>query len=399
MDVRFFRFVSFVFLVSAVLLSLVPRLFAQDVRSGPGVVALQDFPDAPNAQPAQALSPQAQPGAVLDDRLFDTLRADVVESGPLQSAQQPASSPAPLPAWMSGTVTDANGDPIAGATVTIQSADPTDQRSAVAGDNGAFEFDDLKPGVEYHVSVSAKDMQAWQSPPIVLTPGQYFLLTDIKLRLPGSEVSVTVYASQEQIATEQVIVAEKQRVFGIIPNFYVTYDPHPVPLTTRLKYKLALRASTDPITYFGIAFMAAIYQAGDVPDYQQGWDGYAQRVGAGIADTTTDIFFGGAILPSLLHQDPRYFYQGTGTKKSRFLHAISYPYICKGDNGKTQPNYSSLGGDLISGAISNIYYPETNRGAGLVFEGFFVTTAVRTVNSIIQEFLLRKLTPSARQKN
>jgi hypothetical protein len=395
MDVLFSRFISLVFLVGAVLLLPIPRLSAQDARHWPTIVAPQDLPDAPEAQ---QVSPQAQRVQTLDDAEAQSGGNSGVNEGPQESAQQPAAPLAPS-AWISGTVTDANGDTIAGANVTLESADPGDRRTAVATDSGAFEFDNLKPGIQYHVTISAKEMQSWASPPIVLGPGQYFLLSDIKLKLPGSEVSVTVYASQVQIATEQVIVAEKQRVLGIFPNFYVTYDPHPVPLTTKLKYKLAFKATTDPVTFVGIAFMAAVYQAGDVPDYQQGWDGYAQRVGAGIADTATDIFFGGAILPSLLHQDPRYFYQGTGTKKSRLLHAISYPYICKGDNGKTQPNYSSLGGDLISGAISNIYYPETNRGVGLVFEGFFITTAVRTVNSIIQEFVLRKLTPSARQKN
>jgi hypothetical protein len=347
---------------------------------------------------AQPVSPHALFVDAHDDEPAGRQSAASVEPGPQESAQQP-SAPGPPPGWISGTVTDANGDSIAGATITLESADPADRRTAVASDSGGFEINNLKPGIEYHVTVSATNMQTWESPSIVVGPGQYFLLTDIKLKLLGSEVSVTVYASQEQIATEQVIVAEKQRIFGFIPNFYVTYDPHPVPLTTKLKYRLAFKAATDPVTFFGIGFMAAVYQAGDVPDYQQGWDGYAQRVGAGIADSATDIFFGGAILPSLLHQDPRYFYQGTGTKKSRILHAISYPYICKGDNGKTQPNFSSLGGDLISGAISNIYYPETNRGVGLVFEGFFITTAVRTVNSVIQEFVLRKLTPSARDKN
>jgi hypothetical protein len=396
MDVLFSRFISLVFLVGAVLLLPIPRLSAQDARHWPTIVAPQDLPDAPEAQ---QVSSQAQRVQTLDDAEAQSGFNSGVKEGPQESAQQPAATLQPPPAWISGTVTDANGDTIAGANVTLESTDPGDRRTAVATDSGAFEFDNLKPGIQYHVTISAKEMQSWESPPIVLGPGQYFLLSDIKLKLPGSEVSVTVYASQVQIATEQVIVAEKQRVLGIFPNFYVTYDPHPVPLTTKLKYKLAFKATTDPVTFFGIAFMAAVYQAGDVPDYQQGWDGYAQRVGAGIADTATDIFFGGAILPSLLHQDPRYFYQGTGTKKSRLLHAISYPYICKGDNGKTQPNYSSLGGDLISGAISNIYYPETNRGVGLVFEGFFITTAVRTVNSIIQEFVLRKLTPSARQKN
>ncbi len=399
MDVLSSRFISFVLVVSIVLLIPIPRMHAQDARRGPGVVSSKDLRDAPDAH---VVSTQAQPVETPEhepDGGQSGADPGVTPGHQEGMQQQPASIPSPFPAWISGTVTDANGDSIAGATVALESTNPGDRQTAVASDNGAFEFDNLKPGIEYHVTVSARDMQRWESPPIVLVAGQYFLLTDIKMKLPGSEVSVTVYATQEQIATEQVSVAEKQRILGFIPNFYVTYDPHPVPLTTKLKYRLALKASTDPVTFFGIGFMAAIYQAGDVPDYQQGWDGYAQRVGAGIADTATDIFFGGAILPSLLHQDPRYFYQGTGTKKSRVLHAISYPYICKGDNGKTQPNYSSLGGDLISGAISNIYYPETNRGVGLVFEGFFITTAVRTVNSIIQEFVLRKLTHSAREKN
>jgi hypothetical protein len=398
MDLLFPRSTFFLFLACAVFFSLPSHVSAQDARRGTTIVAPRRLPDAPRAQ---LVSPQAQPGETLDNYPSTQESGGNPEDNerPHENTQQSASALEPAPAWISGTATDANGDTIAGATIVLDGNNPGDRRTAIASDSGTFQFDNLKPGTQYRVTVAANDMQSWQSPPIVLSPGQYFLLTDIKLKIPSSEVSVTVYASQEQIATEQVIVAEKQRVFGFIPNFYVTYDPHPVPLTTKLKYRLALKASTDPVTFFGIGFMAAVYQAGDVPDYQQGWDGYAQRVGAGIADSTTDIFFGGAILPSLLHQDPRYFYQGTGTKKSRVLHAISYPYICKGDNGKTQPNFSSLGGDLISGAISNIYYPETNRGVGLVFEGFFITTAVRTVNSVIQEFVLRKLTPSARDKN
>jgi hypothetical protein len=121
-------------------------------------------------------------------------------------------------------------------------------------------------------------------------------------------------------------------------------------------------------------------------------------MGAGHADSTTDIFIGGAILPWLLHEDPRYFYQGTGTRKSRALHAVANPFVCRGDNGKRQPNYSSIGGDLASGAISNLYYPESNRGASRVIQGFLITTGVRTVNALVQEFFLRKLTPSARAR-
>jgi hypothetical protein len=247
--------------------------------------------------------------------------------------------------------------------------------------------------------VRAPGFQDWKSPPVILKAGQYSILQDIKLELSVLVASVTVTASREEIATEQVTLQEHQRVLGIFPNFYVTYEQNPVPLTTKLKFRLALKADTDPVTFFGVAFMATIYQAGDIPNYGQGWDAYGKRVAAGYADTSTDIFIGGAILPWLLHQDPRYFYQGTGTKKSRARHAMFSPFVCKGDNGKSQPNYSSLMGDLSSGAISNLYYPESNRGAGLVFQGFAITTGVRMVNGLVQEFILRKLTPSARQKN
>jgi hypothetical protein len=105
---------------------------------------------------------------------------------------------------------------------------------------------------------------------------------------------------------------------------------------------------------------------------------------------------GGAILPSLLHQDPRYFYKGTGTTKSRIRYALMHPFVCKGDNGTWQPNYSTLGGDLASSAISNAYHPNSNRGAGLVFTNFAIATAERAAASLAQEFLLRKFTHQGR---
>jgi hypothetical protein len=105
---------------------------------------------------------------------------------------------------------------------------------------------------------------------------------------------------------------------------------------------------------------------------------------------------GEAILPSLLHQDPRYFYQGTGTKRSRVFHAISNAFLCKGDNGRWEPNYSSIGGDLAAGALSNIYYPQSNRGAGIVFENALITTGGRMANGLVQEFILRRFTSNTR---
>ncbi|MDR3735220.1 MAG: carboxypeptidase-like regulatory domain-containing protein [Acidobacteriaceae bacterium] len=307
-------------------------------------------------------------------------------------AELPA-APVPQTATLNGTVLDVNGTPVAGASVVLDGPSPADRRTAAANADGFFLLGNLSPDTPYRATISQTDFSTWTSQTITLKPGQYFTLSGIQLRIAEVQTSVTATYSVEQIATQQVELAETQRVLGVIPNFYVVYDSaNAVPLTAKLKFKLAYKSTFDPITLTGVALMAGINQAADRPDYVQGAKGYGQRIGSDAAIGFTNILIGGAILPSLLHQDPRYFYQGTGSKKSRTLHALSTPFICKGDNGHWQPNYSSIGGDLASGAISEAYYPETNRGPGLVFGNALINAGGRMVNGLIQEFVLRKLT-------
>ena len=317
------------------------------------------------------------------------------------SADNNSDPDATSPARIGGTVTDTNGDVIPGATVTLDGPNGSDHRTTTADDNASFEFHDLKPGLPYRVTISAKGFVDWKSNEIRLRGGDFQFVTGIRLPILGETTSVVVSAGTPvEIATEQIHIAEQQRVFGIIPNFYVVYDSeNAVPLTTKLKFQLAIKTSFDPVTFAGAIFLGAINQAADTPNYPQGWKGYGERSGALFADGFTDTMIGGAILPTLLHQDPRYYYRGTGSTKSRLMHALSGPFWCKGDNGNWQPNYSSVGGDLISSAISNVYYPPSNRGVGFTFQNLAIDTAEREVSTIIQEFVLRKLTPSQKRQN
>jgi hypothetical protein len=300
--------------------------------------------------------------------------------------------PVPKPGIVSGTVADVNDGIVPGAEVILQSSLTGESRSVMSSDDGSYTFEDLRPGVTYHVTICAPGFVTWTSPDIIVSPGQFQFLGEIKLKLAGEAASVTVFASSEEIAAAQVQIEERQRVFGIIPNFYVAYDHNAVPLTAKLKFKLALKASTDPVIFAAVAFTAGTEQAANTPNYVQGTKGYGQRMGALYANGFADIMVGEAILPSLLHQDPRYFYQGTGTTRSRVFHALSNAFICKGDNGRLEPNYSNIGGDLAAGAISNIYYPQSNRGVGIVFENALISGGGRMVNGIVQEFLLRRFT-------
>ena len=310
-----------------------------------------------------------------------------------------STSPNSLPATVAGTVVDPTDEAIPGATVVLQGPGSRDRYTALANDNGFFEFQDVKSGIPYRVMIHAHGFADWTSSAVMLGPGQYKILTDCKLRLQDVETTINVGYSSAEVATQQVKAAEKQRLLGIVPNFYAVYERHPEPLTAKLKFQLALRTAADPVTIIGIAMIAGLDQAGNTPDYQQRAKGYGQRFGAVAAGGFSDILIGGAVLPALLHQDPRYFYQGSGTTKSRLLHALSQPFICKGDDGAWQPNYSSMGGDLAASALENTYYPQSNRGAGLVFGHFALNTAERVVSSLAQEFVFRKLTPKAKNSN
>ena len=241
----------------------------------------------------------------------------------------------------------------------------------------------------------AEEFADWTSPDLILSSGQYLILSGQQAPYcEGCDHGKRGLIRQRKSPPSRSRSRRRSACSAIIPNFYVVYEPNPAPLTTKLKFQLALKTSTDAVTVVGIGVLAGINQAGDTPDYVQGSKGYAERFGAAAADGFSDIMIGGAILPSLLHQDPRYYYQGTGTNKSRALHALSSPFVCRGDNGKLQPNYSSIGGDLGSSALSNPYYPASNRGAGLVFQNFLITTGERMLSSVVQEFVLHRLTPN-----
>jgi hypothetical protein len=295
-------------------------------------------------------------------------------------------------AIMIGTSTDGNGDPVPNATVELKGLASGERRTVTTPESGFFEFRDVQPGVPYQITVTARDFTNWNSPSITLEAGQFKIVTGIQLRVETQTTTVDVHYDPVQVATEQLKVEEHQRVLGFIPNFYVSYEKDPAPLTTKMKFQLALKVSLDPVTAAGVFGFAGIRQAVDSPKYGQGWGAYGKRFGATAADAFSDIIIGGAILPSLLHQDPRYFYQGTGTAGSRIRHAMFSPFVTRSDRGKSMPNYSSLGGDLAAAGLSNIYFPRANRGVGLVFGNFAIGTAERIGSSLAQEFIIGKFT-------
>ena len=290
-----------------------------------------------------------------------------------------------------GTVVDTSDDPVPDATVVLQGP-AGDRLTVVTNDSGSFAFNHVTAGIAYQVTVTAEGFAEWSSS-VTVEPGQATTLPDVKLRILAIQRAVTVSYSEKEVAAQEFKAEEQQRIFRFIPNTYVTYEPHPEPLTTGMKFHLAYKSLTNPVFFARTDAWAGVQQAVDTPgQWRQGAKGYGKRVGAGFADATTEGLIGNAILPSLLHQDPRYFYESSGTKKSRALHAILAAFICKGDNGKTQPNYSTWGGSLISSSISLAYYPSSDRNAQHVFRNFGIGMGLHVGGGVVQEFILGKLT-------
>lgn len=194
--------------------------------------------------------------------------------------------------------------------------------------------------------------------------------------------------TQREKAAEQIKQQETQRVAGIVPSFNVSYVSNAASMSPGQKMSLAFRSTIDPYA-FGLAFVVAGINEADDDDPGFGWgaEGYFKRSGAAYLDAFDGEIIGNGILPVILHQDPRYFRLGYGSAIHRILYSAMTSYMCKHDNtGKWQPNYSNVGGNIIAGAISNLYYPDQNSGWGQTITNGFIVTSEGMVGAEIQEF-------------
>jgi hypothetical protein len=311
---------------------------------------------------------------------------------PGQESPLPKSLESQSTANISGTVLDINEGAVPHAQITLETLDGTARHIEVADTVGFFSFKNLSPGT-FKVRITAPGLEPFESYEITLHAGEKYQLPKVALPIVVARLELNVTITEEQLAQEQVDAQIQQRVFGIFPNFYTSFIWNAAPLRPRQKFHLALRASTDPVSFLNPALLAALQQARNTyPGYGQGAKGYAKRYGADYADIFIGHMLSGAVFASIFHQDPRYFYQGTGSIRSRAWHAVSSALICRGDNGHLQFNYSHVLGNLAAGGISNLYRPEDDRGLRLTIDNALLHTAALAGANLLREFALRSIT-------
>ena len=290
-----------------------------------------------------------------------------------------------------GSVTDSSNAPILGAVVTVEGSDGS-PHTTVTDFEGAFKISSLTLG-NYSVKISAAGLSDWTASnvPASVTPESNPLLA--VLQVAPEITTVTVGLSTEEVAADQLNREVKQRVLRVIPNYFVTYESHPAPLSPKQKLHLSLKTLLDPATIAAVGITAGIQQAkNSYYQFGQGSEGFGKRFGAAYGSAAENILITSVVADSVLHQDPRYFYSGQGTKAHRAWYAIESAFRAKGDNGKWQPPYSGLIGAISAAEISNTYYPGSRTQYSLLGRALMFHFAGLVAVNLAEELLLKKVT-------
>jgi hypothetical protein len=331
--------------------------------------------------------------------------------GFLQAASPQAVSTAEAAGRIRGMVIDVSGALVPGATIKLElkknttrrlgdAPKPSDLedlytplRETIADSAGEFEFSNLAAGT-YRALITAKGLEPFLSERIELSAGQHFELPNIALPVATAGKAVTVYATSVQVADAELKLETHQRVLGLAPNYYESFVWNAAPLNTRQKFYLATKSRTDPFIIIPTAIRAGIETGRDTfPGWGQDTPSYFKRFAAGYGDALFGRFIGGAIFPSIFHQDPRYFYMGPAQPTSaRFLHAISAGVVARGDNGHLQPNYSHVFGNAAAGALSTVYHPAGTSAGSLAARNAIFGVAGGAIQGLFREFVFSRLT-------
>jgi Carboxypeptidase regulatory-like domain len=294
---------------------------------------------------------------------------------------------------IAGAVVDASGASVAHARVTLTLDGSRADRETQSTETGDYRFTNVDSG-EYRLTFAAEGF-ATKIVTGALRAGEAVTLLRTVLAVAAFSSEVNVTPAEGDIAEVQIKQAEKQRIVGLIPNYFVNYDRDAAPLNARQKFELSWKGFVDPTAFVATGVGAGIAQARNTnPGFGLGAQGYAKRYATTYAEFVTGRVIAKVVTPVVFRQDPRYFYQGTGTIRSRFIYATSRSVICRGDDKQPQLCYSSLAGRFAAAALTNLYLPPSDRNSTrVVFENAAIGIGGNAVGNLLQEFVIRKLTP------
>lgn len=293
---------------------------------------------------------------------------------------------------VTGKVLDTSGNPVEHVQVVLSMDDSRPEEHAESTADGAFSFSNIGPG-SYRLSFTAPGFDT-KTITADVRGSDRLVLPPTVLAVAAFAVEVHVTPPQAEIARAQLKVEEQQHIIGFIPNYRVTYDPHAVPLNAAQKFELSWKSFLNPFA-FGVAGLSAgIGQAQNMhPGFGDGAQGYAKRYGAAYADSVFGIVLQDTVMSMLFKEDPRYFYKGTGTTRTRLVYAVSRGILCRGDNLHVHTCYAAIIGPVAAGFLTNLYYPAIDRNStNVTLEYAAFNIGGKALGNVFQEFLAPRLT-------
>jgi hypothetical protein len=317
--------------------------------------------------------------------------ADALPDAPSFARQQAGATPLAT-GVVRGTVTDVHGGLVPGASIQLERTGESAVLEAKTDEAGHFALLQVPPGT-YTLLIAAPELKSYLSTPFILHPGEVLDMPAVALAIATATTSVEVSANSPEVAEQELHLEEQQRVFGVLPNFFTSYVWNAAPLTTMQKFKLSVHASTDPVSFIGFALVAYIETSNDTfPSWGRDAPSYGKRFGAAFGDALISRQLDSALFPAIFHQDPRYFYMGPAQPgKKRLWHALSSGLIARGDNGRTQINYSHLVGNAGAGALSSFYHPASDGPGTLAVDNMLLRIGADAAQAFVREFVLDHL--------
>jgi hypothetical protein len=199
----------------------------------------------------------------------------------------------------------------------------------------------------------------------------------------------TPNSSDDRKSKQQKSGTSNDRLFWTLPNFSSIQGADQIPpLTAGQKFKLVARSTLDPVEFGFIGIVTLTNQAENTdPAYGQGAEGYGKRYATNFADTVVENFMVGAVFPSVLHQDPRYYQLGKGSFLHRFGYAISRIFVTRSDSGNKQFNFSEILGSASAAGISTYsYHLRADKNVPNVADVWATQVTLDSISAVLKEF-------------
>jgi hypothetical protein len=211
---------------------------------------------------------------------------------------------------------------------------------------------------------------------------RYYTLVPLTLSVCGLRAQ---NSGGETAATAAPV--EDKRAYGVLPNYRTAEASAPfVALTAKQKLAIAAKDSFDGAVYPTAAIFSVIYQAENQnPSFGQGFKGYARRAGAAFGDQMIGNMMTEGFMPALMHQDPRYFRIGEGSRRYRVWYAATRVIVAPTDSNRMTFNFAEWGGNSTAVAISNLYYRD-GRHWGDNAQKLLVQCGTDALSNVLKEF-------------